>query len=148
MLLPCLQAPPVALRSVLEGEIRAFAAQQGVDGHRQCLRKFLELLLARGALCINGDLIDTLHCAASTARVQGIPQILTPSAGLAGLHAPSQLLCAGVLSQSQVLLAFGVVAELFNGVRDAEPLDGNPQSIILSGISLNLLGTAHTVPRI
>ena len=31
---------------------------------------------------------------------------------------------AGVLSQSQVLLAFGVVAELFNGVRDAEPLDG------------------------
>ncbi|CAL5229444.1 g12767 [Coccomyxa viridis] len=69
-------APPVALRSVLEGEIRAFAAHQGVDGHRQCMRKFLELLLARG-----------------------------------------------VLSQSQVLLAFGVVAELFNGVRDAEPLD-------------------------
>lgn len=33
---------------------------------------------------------------------------------------------AGVLSQSQVLLAFGVVAELFNGVRDspAEPMDG------------------------
>ena len=31
---------------------------------------------------------------------------------------------AGVLSQSQVLLEFGVVAELFNGVRDAEPLDG------------------------
>ncbi|CAL8465070.1 g4605 [Coccomyxa elongata] len=71
-------APPLALRSVLEGEIRAFAAQQGVEGHRQCLRKFLELLLARG-----------------------------------------------VLSQSQVLLAFGVVAELFNGVRDspAEPMD-------------------------
>ena len=42
------QAPPVALRSVLEGEIRAFAAHQGVDGHRQCMRKFLELLLARG----------------------------------------------------------------------------------------------------
>jgi hypothetical protein len=42
------QAPPIALRSVLEGEIRAFAAQQGVEGHRQCLRKFLELLLARG----------------------------------------------------------------------------------------------------
>ena len=40
------------------------------------------------------------------------------------------LLCAGVLSQSQVLLAFGVVAELFNGVRDAEPLDGDLQSII------------------
>lgn len=42
-------------------------------------------------------------------------------------------LCAGVLSQSQVLLAFGVVAELFNGVRDspAEPMDGGgplPQS--------------------
>lgn len=35
---------------------------------------------------------------------------------------------AGVLSQSQVLLAFGVVAELFNGVRDAEPLDGKPLS--------------------
>lgn len=34
--------------------------------------------------------------------------------------------CAGVLSQSQVLLAFGVVAELFNGVKDAsaESLDG------------------------
>lgn len=45
---PTVQAPPVALRSVLEGEIRAFAAHQGVDGHRQCLRKFLELLLARG----------------------------------------------------------------------------------------------------
>ena len=42
------QAPPLALRSVLEGEIRAFASQQGVDGHRQCMRKFLELLLARG----------------------------------------------------------------------------------------------------
>ncbi|KAK9917223.1 hypothetical protein WJX75_002056 [Coccomyxa subellipsoidea] len=71
-------APPLALRSVLEGEIRAFASQQGVEGHRQCMRKFLELLLARG-----------------------------------------------VLSQSQVLLAFGVVAELFNGVRDspAEPMD-------------------------
>ncbi len=38
----------MALRSVLEGEIRAFAAHQGVDGHRQCMRKFLELLLARG----------------------------------------------------------------------------------------------------
>lgn len=37
-----------------------------------------------------------------------------------------RVLCAGVLSQSQVLLAFGVVAELFNGVRDspAEPMDG------------------------
>ena len=44
----CVQAPPLALRSVLEGEIRAFASQQGVDGHRQCMRKFLELLLARG----------------------------------------------------------------------------------------------------
>ena len=43
-----MQAPPIALRSVLEGEIRGFAAHQGVDGHRQCLRKFLELLLARG----------------------------------------------------------------------------------------------------
>lgn len=43
-----MQAPPIALRSVLEGEIRAFAAQQGVEGHRQCMRKFLELLLARG----------------------------------------------------------------------------------------------------
>ena len=43
-----MQAPPIALRSVLEGEIRGFAAHQGVDGHRQCMRKFLELLLARG----------------------------------------------------------------------------------------------------
>lgn len=47
------QAPPVALRSVLEGEIRAFAAHQGVDGHRQCMRKFLELLLARGDLSVS-----------------------------------------------------------------------------------------------
>ena len=45
-----MQAPPLALRSVLEGEIRAFASQQGVEGHRQCMRKFLELLLARGEL--------------------------------------------------------------------------------------------------
>ena len=28
-----------------------------------------------------------------------------------------------------MLLAFGVVAELFNGVRDAEPLDGDLQGI-------------------
>ena len=38
---------------------------------------------------------------------------------------------AGVLSQSQVLLAFGVVAELFNGVRDAEPLDGELHTQLL-----------------
>ena len=38
---------------------------------------------------------------------------------------------AGVLSQSQVLLAFGVVAELFNGVRDAEPLDGKRQLTVM-----------------
>ena len=37
---------------------------------------------------------------------------------------------AGVLSQSQVLLAFGVVAELFNGVRDAEPLDGELDDLL------------------
>ena len=41
------------------------------------------------------------------------------------LHTKEEGSGAGVLSQSQVLLAFGVVAELFNGVRDAEPLDGN-----------------------
>ncbi len=38
--------------------------------------------------------------------------------------------CAGVISQSQVLLSFGVVAELFNGVRDVshrpEPYHGAP----------------------
>lgn len=36
----------------------------------------------------------------------------------------------GVISQSQVLLSFGVVAELFNGVRDVshrpEPYQGMP----------------------
>ena len=61
ILSPCKQAPPVALRSVLEGEIRAFAAHQGVDGHRQCMRKFLELLLARGK-----------HF-----RSKGVPQLLS-----------------------------------------------------------------------
>ena len=40
------------------------------------------------------------------------------------LYVEKEVSGAGVLSQSQVLLAFGVVAELFNGVRDAEPLDG------------------------
>ncbi|EIE20460.1 hypothetical protein COCSUDRAFT_43900 [Coccomyxa subellipsoidea C-169] len=91
-----LQAPPLALRSVLEGEIRAFASQQGVEGHRQCMRKFLELLLARG-----------------------------------------------VLSQSQVLLAFGVVADLFNGVRDssAEPMDAEAgQSGLASPLTLSPRG--------
>ena len=41
------------------------------------------------------------------------------------------MLCAqGVISQSQVLLSFGVVAELFTGVRDVahrpEPYQGAP----------------------
>ena len=59
------------------------------------------------------------------------------------------LLRAGVLSQSQVLLAFGVVAELFNGVRDAEPLDGNPQSITPSmQLSDVLLNPQMSVPCI
>ncbi len=57
-----LQAPPLALRSVLEGEIRAFASQQGVEGHRQCMRKFLELLLARGEMrCPHSLLMSTAH---------------------------------------------------------------------------------------
>lgn len=46
------QNPPLALREVIESEIRAIARREGVDGHRQCLRKFLELLLARGARLI------------------------------------------------------------------------------------------------
>lgn len=43
----------------------------------------------------------------------------------------------GVLSQSQVLLAFGVVADLFNGVRDspAEPMDGAQPLCIRTQIS-------------
>ena len=53
------------------------------------------------------------------------------------LHLEERESGAGVLSQSQVLLAFGVVAELFNGVRDAEPLDGEfQQCLILTSTSL------------
>lgn len=41
----------------------------------------------------------------------------------------------GVISQSQVLLSFGVVAELFNGVRDVshrpEPYQGMPVLVLL-----------------
>ena len=53
--------------------------------------------------------------------------MLLTEVGVPSLNASRQFVewfGAGVLSQSQVLLAFGVVAELFNGVRDAEPLDG------------------------
>ena len=57
------QAPPIALRSVLEGEIRGFAAHQGVDGHRQCMRKFLELLLARGEASASCEVQCRVHAA-------------------------------------------------------------------------------------
>ena len=43
-----LQSAPLAHSTVLENEIRAIAERQGVEGHRAVLRKFSELLLARG----------------------------------------------------------------------------------------------------
>ena len=61
-----MQAPPIALRSVLEGEIRGFAAHQGVDGHRQCMRKFLELLLARGEASVSCEVHCKVYAAGST----------------------------------------------------------------------------------
>lgn len=45
-----LQAAPLAHGKVLEGEIKDIASHQGVEGHRAVVRKFSELLLARGAL--------------------------------------------------------------------------------------------------
>ncbi|KAK9833458.1 hypothetical protein WJX81_007146 [Elliptochloris bilobata] len=82
-------APPLALRKIIESEIRAITRRQGVDGHRQCLRKFLELLLAKGGI-----------------------------------------------SQSQVLLSFGVVAELFTGVRDVAHRPEPYQVTRTSGLAL------------
>ncbi len=72
----CLQAPPVALRSVLEGEIRAFAAHQGVDGHRQCMRKFLELLLARGDLHVLRCIVHLMCCQDSVGATEVASSLL------------------------------------------------------------------------
>ena len=128
-----MQAPPIALRSVLEGEIRGFAAHQGVDGHRQCMRKFLELLLARGEALHISEVQCRAYAAGYAVR---FGRLCTCSAESHAKVRAVKTICllhnegepgAGVLSQSQVLLAFGVVAELFNGVRDAEPLDGKHQ---------------------
>ena len=44
-------------------------------------------------------------------------------------HLTQPCVHAGVLSQSQVLLAFGVVADLFNGVRDS------PQETLAGGVT-------------
>jgi hypothetical protein len=158
------QAPPLALREVIESEIRAIARREGVDGHRQCLRKFLELLLARGARALRpaaqpsavaaarslralrqreGALQTVLCAVASSERVprgrytgsscvfvaRRAARTAPAAAALLRRLSPARLR-AGVISQSQVLLSFGVVAELFNGVRDVshrpEPYHGAP----------------------
>ena len=57
-----LQAAPLAHGSVLEGEIKSIAARQGIEGHRAVVRKFSELLLARGASACTGRLRDQSVC--------------------------------------------------------------------------------------
>ena len=111
-----MQAAPLAHASVLENEIRTIAMRQGVEGHRAVVRKFSELLLARGEELSASQWSMRLH------RVLGKntqSEMVWPAAVSCLEVADMPDRCAGIISQAQVVLAFSTVGEIFQGMQNA-----------------------------